>query len=278
MLRKNSNIKIWGCGMYQVHKPKHIGGEYPNSILIKVCPNWNFLMDFVSGKFFMNTSNWFSKNENEKNLTSSQFDYLEDAKLLLNATEDVDLVIDFTEKEARIIQGKHGAFKYNGTPIVNTTHGRKAPSNIYCLYSVWHGHENATITKVDDRIRTGFGEYFAIILNKEEFLNRVERAAKKLLYKLNSNIQYGFVNYINTKSFPSVNLDTFIKDEKFIYQNEFRIALELDREPAPLQYFEVGDLSDIVLIGKTKYLLQIKLEDNCIHIGKSQIPVKWKAD
>jgi len=261
--------------MYNIYKPRHIGEEYSSSILIKICPNLKYLLDFVSGNFFMNTNMHFSKNEKNEILTDAQFDRLEGTETLLNETEDIELVMDFSEKKARIIQGKRGEFEYNGVPIINAEVGRNRPHNIYCLYSVWFGRENGAITKVDERIRTGLGEYAAIILNKEEFLNRVEKAAKKVPYKLKSDIQFGFVDYIDTKNQPLVNLGVFRKDAKYKYQNEFRIALELDRDPEPLNYFEVGDLSDIVMIGKTKYLLKINIGDNYVKVGETQIPIKW---
>lgn len=261
--------------MYNVYKPFHISEEFTSSILLKICPDWKYLMDFVEGKFFMNTNMYFSSIEKKGILTNAQFDKLEGTQTLLKSTEDVELVIDFTEEQPRILQGKRGEFKYKGTPIINAELGRNRPHNIYCLYSIWYGRKNGVVTQVDSRIRAELGEYFAIVLNKEEFLNRVERAAKKLPYKLKSNIQYGFVNYVKTENQPYVDLGVFKKNEKYIYQNEFRIVLELDREPEPLQYFEVGDLSDIVLVGKTENLLGIEYKDNCIKIGKSKLPIKW---
>lgn len=173
------------------------------------------------------------------------------------------------------MQGKRGQLEYKGTPIINAKLGRNRLFNVYCMYSVWYGHENGVITKVDSRIKTELGEYFAIVLDKEEFLKRVERAIKNLPYNLKSDIQYGFVNYIKTENQPFINLGVLKKDEKYMYQNEFRIALELDREPAPLQYFEVGNLSDIVIGGKMENLLGIDLKDNCINIGDTKLPIKW---
>lgn len=262
--------------MYNCRRPKHIGNEYISAILIKICPNWEYLMDFVRGRFYMNTNILFSEMEKESLLTNAQFDRLEGTDTILNSTEDIELVMDFSEEKPRILQGIRGSFEYTGAPIINAELGTDKPRNIYCLYSIWHGYKNNVITKVDERILNGLGEYFAIILNKEEFLNRVKKAVDKIPYKLKSDIQYGFVNYIDTKHEPYIELGPFRKDKKFIYQNEFRIALELDRKPEPLKYFEVGDLSDIVLVGKTKYLLDIKFEDNTIKIGNSQIPVKFK--
>lgn len=49
--------------MYKVYKPLHIGSEYYSSILFKVCPNWKHLMDFVEGRFYMNTNAFFSNIE-----------------------------------------------------------------------------------------------------------------------------------------------------------------------------------------------------------------------
>lgn len=259
--------------MYDIYKPKHIGNEYNNAILIKICPKWEYLMDFVRGRFYMNTNILFSKMEKEGSLTNAQFDRLEGTETILNSTKDIELVMDFSEEKPKILQGIRGTFEYKGTPIINAELGRNKPRNIYCLYSIWHGYKNNMITKVDERILSGFGEYFALIRDKEEFLNRVKKAVNKIPYKLKSDIGYGFVDYIDTNHKPYIELGPFRKDKKYIYQNEFRIVLELDRKPEPLKYFEVGDLSDIVLVGKTKYLLDIKLEDNTIKIGNSEIHI-----
>lgn len=274
--KKNPIFKIYGGRMmYQIYKPNHIGTEYINFILFKICPTWEYLTDFVNGRFYMNTNLFFSKNEKKGCLTDAQFDELEGTETLLNSTKDEELVIDFSEEKPRIIQGKRGEFDYKGTPIINAELGKNKPVNIYCMYSVWNGRQNDIITKVDTRIMTEFGNYFAIVLNRTEFLNRIENALKQLPYRLKTDLQYQFVNYVDTENQSYVNLGVFNKDKKYTFQNEFRIALEIDRDPAPLKYFEVGDLSDIVLIGKTEYLLNIEFKENNLKIGKTQIPVVW---
>lgn len=260
--------------MYNVCGPKHIGSEYTSYALIKICFEQQYLSDFVAGRFYMNNNIYFSKRE--KNLlTNAQIDILEGTETVLNSTEDIELVVDFWGEKPGILQGKRGSFGNNVMSIGNAMLGRNKPCNIYCLYSIFFGCDDNVITKVDERILSGLGEYCAIILNVEEFLNRVNRAVNSIPHKLKSDIQYGFIDYIDTKYEPYIELGPFRKDKEFVYQNEFRIALELDREPQPLEYFEVGDLSDIVKECRTKDLLDIKYKDNIINIGDLKINIKF---
>lgn len=263
---------------YRIHKPKHIDKKYSSAILFKICPTWERLLDFVNGKLYMNTSNFFSKLESISELTNGQYDYLESVDLLLNETEEYELFMDYSQNIPHVVQGKRGTVKCDGPSIVSAQFASKRVYNIYCMYSMWMGQNNKMITSFDDRVEKAFGKYFVIILNKSEFIRRVEEAVKKLPYKLKSDLDYGFVNYFNTRLYPRIELGPFKKDIKYEYQNEFRILLEIDREPAPLIYFEIGDLSDIVLVGQTKVLKDIKLSEKGIIINDIQIPVIWENE
>ena len=47
--------------------------------------------------------------------------------------------------------------------------------------------------------------------------------------------------------------------------------MQLDREPAPLKYLEIGEIGDIVISVTTEELLSSKMQDNIWIIGDKQI-------
>lgn len=256
-----------------IYKPNHITENYISSILVRVFENPKYLKDFTDGKIYMNTTLWFA--ERELNLTEGQQDDLEGVKEYLNQTDEVELIMDFTEGKGRIMQGKRGTFKHNGVPVFKVQLGReKDIDNIFSCYSIWFDLEGNQTTKVDERMLKEFGKYSVIILNQIEFLERIERAVKGLeKEKIKIPLRYGYVNYINTEG-SHVELGTFRKDEKYDYQNEFRIAVGLNREPKPFT-LEVGSLEDILLVVKTEDVYKLEIKDNVIHMGSEmKIPIK----
>ena len=141
------------------------------------------------------------------------------------------------------------------------------------MYSIWVDLKNNKTTEIDKRIEE-LGEYCAVILDEKEFLNRIDISLKKSKYNFKSEPLCKFVDYIDIEESEYVKLGKFKKNKEYKYQNEFRIALEIEGQLKPLKYFEVGNLSDIVLVVKTKYLSQIKVKDNSIQIGKIKIEIK----
>ncbi len=156
---------------------------------------------------------------------------------------------DCFEGTTRIFQPKHiknlafggGAF---GMHAINPS-SLKAPlrfseretasCNVYCMFAVTRPIDGELVS----RQNLQFGDSFVLVLNPEEFFNRVVSGAKDAgLSRLESRL----VEYFDADDY-SGEVGRFRKRSIFAYQNEFRIVVEPGSdEPRKLA---VGSLLDI---------------------------------
>lgn len=123
-----------------------------------------------------------------------------------------------------------------------------------------------TEIEIPRRIQDEFGPYMILIHNTAEFIDRVEKEIRKQ-YIANKfyKCMHGMVAYKD--NFPisweeqSAMHSAFYKREKYAYQNEYRIAIELTnitkKGGSPLR-FNIGSLEDITneYMSNTKLILQ----------------------
>jgi hypothetical protein len=112
--------------------------------------------------------------------------------------------------------------------------------NVFCLYALQSSASGEIV--IDPRNRS-FGDSFAMLLNFQEFMNRVEAA----VMATDHTLQVEMVEYIDEANHNGA-VGPFKKVSRFSYQNEFRMALYPGNNGDPLS-LQVGDLSDIVRIG-----------------------------
>ena len=91
--------------------------------------------------------------------------------------------------------------------------------------------------KLTPAIKT-MGEYFLLINNPNEFINRMERK----LSELRLNYEHGAVQYYDRHSDQN-ELGYFYKSNEFEYQKEYRFIVESE-VPGPL-LIEIGPLTEI---------------------------------
>lgn len=117
----------------------------------------------------------------------------------------------------------------------------------------------SSIISVNDQLINDFTsegvELYALLIDAGEFLNRI----KNVLNKLQISIGYGLIRYKDTSIFeyssekqePYFNT-LFDKSINFAYQQEFRIALDIQVE----DHFEfnIGDIRDISILMPAHYL------------------------
>ena len=115
--------------------------------------------------------------------------------------------------------------------------------NVFCMYAL---RESAAGTLVDAR-NLGFGDSFALLKDFDEFMKRVKAAVSGTEQELG----YTLVEYIDETSHEGP-VGPFKKLSDFSYQSEFRIGL-FPGTGAPFK-LQVGDLSDIVIIGPSSDL------------------------
>lgn len=106
--------------------------------------------------------------------------------------------------------------------------------NVFCMYSIT---KPTDICPIDARI-LGFGDYFVMILNQMEFINRYISAANKMgLWGVAKPVKY-----FDSEEY-SGDTGIFMKSDVFSYQREYRFMLKPGSKDAIM--LTLGDLSDI---------------------------------
>ena len=117
--------------------------------------------------------------------------------------------------------------------------------NVFCMHAL-REHRLDSNLFIDER-NLGFGDSFALVLEPEEFLERVKVAVSKI----EDSVEWELVEYVDESSFHGP-LGIFKKFSAFSYQSEFRIALSPGSGES--RTLSVGDLSDIVMLGDSSDL------------------------
>ncbi len=114
--------------------------------------------------------------------------------------------------------------------------GRERTSfcNLFCMFAVTRPIDGPVFPKRHQ----WFGDSFVLFTNTQQFLSRVEAAAKNLALGIEGRL----VEYYEENEY-SGKVGRFLKSSLFSYQSEYRIALETGAQ-GPFR-FEIGDLSDI---------------------------------
>lgn len=125
-------------------------------------------------------------------------------------------------------------------------------NNAFFIYSLnSRGYDTISAETIRDFKRTleiheacyGLGAYCVAVLNAQEFINRCQAAVKSL----NVTGKLGLVDYFDELTFSGAlpqERHGFQKRSFFSHQREYRILIDLNREP-DIYTMPVGDLGDI---------------------------------
>jgi hypothetical protein len=185
----------------------------------------NHMEQFAQGLLHMNTLDCFAKLEADMLRKDSH----EGTSHLLRGDGGI-LQIKIGE-EFVPIAGIKGPIRYQPDALKKV--------NVFCMYAL---RESASAPFVDPE-NFGFGDTFAILTDFDEFLKRVITAAARTQ---GQDLKYGLVEYVDYSSYLGP-VGVFRKSLAFSYQSEFRMAL-FPGMGTPID-FEVGDLSDLVILG-----------------------------
>lgn len=116
-------------------------------------------------------------------------------------------------------------------------------ANVFCMYAL---RDSASGIVVNPQ-NFGFGDTYAVLRDFDEFVKRVTAAVPHT----GQELKCGLVEYIDETSYEGP-VGIFKKNSCFSYQSEFRMAL-LPGTGATLR-FDVGNLSDIVMLGRLSEL------------------------
>ena len=106
--------------------------------------------------------------------------------------------------------------------------------NLFCLYSITAPVSGTLFPSEYE----WFGESMVLVLNTQEFLNRVSAAAKAR----NLSGKGKLVEYFDDETYTG-KLDRFRKSNRFAHQREYRIAIDSPGDD-PL-VLDIGDITDI---------------------------------
>lgn len=199
-------------------KAKPFGGY----MLLKFTTCYDFQKDFLDGKLFFNTSDFFAKCDDEGRGDSDEgstfiIDYERPNLVAANLEKIGDryaiVVRDYTNNPQAYQQGT----VWDYSQAINRN--RK----ILCMYTMLVDVEKQFIDPFPDKMGEEFGEYGVLILNRQEFFARVLTAIKN--DSSYSHLGLGFVDYLpQDKQQGFMDWHPFVKKGKFDYQKEFRIT------------------------------------------------------
>lgn len=150
----------------------------------------------------------------------------------------------------------------------------------YCMYSISNRTLGPITSENIDKVRTlftvpshcaeEFGKHAVVVVNFEEFGERIRKAA----VRENFGLKCDWITYYNPESPPAnmhecmlpenVLKQAFYKDRKFEKENEFRFLIESGTEGNDPVELEIGDIRDIafhVPYGKLQECFRITLEE-----------------
>ena len=202
-------------------------------VIIKI-QELKYIKELQAGKLYMNHIDYF------KNIEQDQ------------GRKDIHEGLDkcFQPSKSKLIIGDH---EINSDDILSPIFCEKSNiefTNIFCLFAITMGLIKDNKIDFDDRIYS-FGDYSLIITDTAEFINRIES-------EINSRqeiVKYGWglVEYVNKDNYHG-DMRIFRKFSVFEYQNEYRIAIKTEHKEKKPYILDIGDISDISIVGKTSEL------------------------
>lgn len=237
-------------------KPSYVQDDCDGYMILKFCHTEERMNDFVSGKFFMNTLGFFSNLESTQ-LTNGQKDDFEGTKVYWKDNGKYFNAFNYASSQFEHYDSEPEN-QDNLVRIYNAQLGRgeNIEKKIYCLYTIWVNTGEDKRTPINKSIMEDFGNYCAVVTNINEFYRRIGIAIKSSNFEWKETPIIGFVDYIDQNTSDGVvHIGPFRKFDNHIAEQEMRLCFSIDGINGPLNFFEVGDLSDIVSCFRTEDIL-----------------------
>lgn len=204
--------------------------------------------DLQNGLIYMNSLEWYRKHE--------------------SVNSDV-VVGDSFEAKFHVNEGK---IKLLDTGEENEIKDELITTSIsndyaYCMFGVNPYSNSFSFANEQKEMIKNFGDTALLILDKEEFINRIRTKASKENHEVYSD----FVQYYDEKE-DSINLIlsllsgmhniAFWKRKKYIYQQEYRFLVHTQSYEREHLKLNIGDIRNISRVFKTSEILNTRIVKN----------------
>lgn len=138
----------------------------------------------------------------------------------------------------------------------------------FCMFEMKYDAEEKNIYPIDPRI-LDFGDTYVLITNIIEFTKRLDKAILANSDEIEPMVVFGPVTYFDEMKYSGA-LGPFKKRETYSWQNEWRICLDLKQKNQDAYCLNIGDISDIAIMGNTKKMVEYIrfLDDDSIYFDQ----------
>lgn len=213
--------------------PLFVEEKYNGYLLMKFFEKKDYLKDFLDGKLYFNTSDYFSRIESE-----GRSDKDEGKEIIVSQKRPNNMAMNI-----EVHGGKaYGVVRdYSNHPenfVPGTVYSYSPAKNRYrkiiCFYAAYLNTDTCNIEFPPLKMQKDFGKYAVVIPDRQAFYDLVVGKMKEIVGL--KEAQLGFVEYIKESNIVGVyDGGPFKKKENFEWQNELRATfIDETREPVKL--------------------------------------------
>ena len=222
-----------------------IKGQVKGFPLIKF-KNKEIIESLRSGKIYLNSLKWFREYENESGDVVVGDSY--EGMLHIN---DGELIIEET--------GERHQLKNATIPTVLSN------SYMFCMTYIDPKNDSFEFTNEQKEELRNFGDTALVILDSEEFISRIKKAAEEKDHKIYFNsVHYYDENFDWADMFISLIQGThniaFWKRKTYCMQQEFRMVIPVENYVKDHIELDIGDISDISNVFTTEQILTMQVK------------------
>ena len=218
--------------------------KYDGYMLMKFTSKEQYRQDFLDGKLFFNTSDFFARCDD-----AGRGDGDEGMTFIINPEKPSYMSANLEkvgDTYAIVVRDySDNPEEYKRGSIWDYSAAINRDRKILSLYTVYVDLIGKKVAPFSKNMKEEFGEFGILILNRQEFFRRVHDALVKNHFTKQSRM--GFVEYLSeAKQHGLIDWHPFVKKEHFAYQNEFRITFVSD-SPDPIMLDLECSLRDIAV-------------------------------
>ena len=244
-------------GMIDIGLPEE-SSQFDGYMLMKFTTLVEYQEDFLNGKLFFNTADFFAQCDDQGRGDSDEGNtFIVDYESPSLIAANLEKVGDTYAMVVRDYSDNPEAYKRGTVWEYSAAINRRR--KILSMYTLFLNIANQKVDSFPTEMGQEFGQYGILILNRQEFFERVVRA-------ITNNSEYekwglGFVDYLPQEQQKGlIDWHPFIKKQQFSYQKEFRISF-VSNDDKPIKLDLGCSLRDIAVPIMAKDLNEIFFKD-----------------